>query len=141
MLKSKYNWKSGAMANEYIDASVPTMKRNAEMLTGVTVEKKPKIEETIDEKPKIEETIDEKPKNEETIEKTPKIEVGDMVVKLSPIKGLDKDPSCPSICERSICDCDVCKKAKKATMSAESLLKGFSFGKNCSVNITLNTSE
>ena len=45
-----------------------------------------------------------------------------MVVKLSPSKGLDK-------------------KAKKASMSAESLLKGFSFGKNCSVNITLNTSE
>ena len=45
MLKSKYNWKNGAMANEYIDASIPTMKRNAEMLTGVTVEKKPKIEE------------------------------------------------------------------------------------------------
>ena len=113
MLKSKYNWKNGAMANEYIDASIPTMKRNAEMLTGVTVEKKPKIEDIIDKKPKIEETIDD-----EKLE----IEVGDMVVKLSPSKGLDK-------------------KAKKASMSAESLLKGFSFGKNCSVNITLNTSE
>ena len=125
MLKSKFNWKNGAMANEYIDASVPTMKRNAEMLTGVMVEKKPKIEETIDIKPNIEETIDLKPKIEETIEETidkkPKIEVGDMVVKLSPSKSLDK--------------------AKKVSMSAESLLKGFSFGKNCSVNITLNTSE
>ena len=123
MLKSKYNWKNGAMANEYIDASIPTMKRNAEMLTGVTVEKKPKIEEIIEKKPKIEEIIDKKPKIEETIDDEKlEIEVGDMVVKLSPSKGLDK-------------------KAKKASMSAESLLKGFSFGKNCSVNITLNTSE